>query len=78
MPGRYPLGRGLEVLSAFASGGVLDYPVIGYDLQRAIPSARGPFITPSPRHGDEKHGNVNPFLVGVPLRVSLRGRLTPG
>ena len=52
--------------------------VTGYDLQRAIPSARGSVITPSPRHGDEKHGNVNPFLVGVPLRVSLRGRLTPG
>ena len=52
--------------------------VIGYGLQRAIPSARGPFITPSPRHGDEKHGNVNPFLVGIPFRVSLRGRLTPG
>lgn len=52
--------------------------VTGYGLQRAIPSARGPFITPSPRHGDEKHGNVNPFLVGIPVRVSLRGRLTPG
>ena len=52
--------------------------VKGYGLQRAITSARGPFISPSPRLGDEKHGNVNPFLVGVPVRVSLRGRLTPG
>jgi hypothetical protein len=47
-----------------------------YSLQRGIPSPRGPYTTPSLRHLYDRYGNINPFSIGIPLRVILRPRLT--
>ena len=48
LPGRYPLGRGLEVLSTFASGGVLDYHRHRVRTFNAL--FRQPACHSSPRH----------------------------
>ena len=45
-------------------------------LQPGIPSPGGPFTAPSPRHRYVRYGNVDPFAIGIPLRVILRSRLT--
>ncbi len=48
-----PLARGLGVLSHFSTRGGFAYPRYTYVLKRAIPSARGPFTSPSLRHSTQ-------------------------
>ena len=47
-----------------------------YGLQRAIPSARGPFTPPSLLRFTAGRWNVDQLSIGFALRLSLRPRLT--
>ena len=51
---RYPLARGLAVLSRFSSQGGFACPAITYALQRTIPSVRGCVTSPSPHRSCEE------------------------
>ncbi len=47
-----------------------------YALQRAIPSARSPYASPSPHRIARKYWNLNQFAIGITSRLILRARLT--
>jgi hypothetical protein len=55
-----------------------DFPtsLTAYVLQRAIPSARGPYASPSPHRNIYRYGNINPFSIRFACRLLLRSRLT--
>ncbi len=72
----YRRPRGVAVLSGFSTPGGFAYPAYTYALQRTIPSVRGGVTPPSPLRSNQKYGNVDPLSIGIPIRVSLRPRLT--
>ena len=47
-----------------------------YTLQRAIPSARMPFTTPSPHRSYCRYMNINMLSIDYAVRLRLRPRLT--
>ena len=47
-----------------------------YTLQRAIPSARMPFTTPSPHRSYCRYMNINMLSIDYAVRLRLRSRLT--
>ena len=51
---RYPLARGLAVLSCFSIKGGFACPRYTYALQRTIPSVRGCVTSPSPHRSIER------------------------
>ena len=73
---RYRRPRRFAVLSGFSTYPGFAWDTYTYALQRTIPSVRGGVTSPSPRRNHQKYGNINPLSIGIPLRVSLRPRLT--
>ena len=86
---RYTLGVFLGSLFTIAvsSAGASEYfqvrnhpgdlpPGLSYALQRANPSARGPFTSPSLLRLCAKCWNVNQLSIGLAFRLILRSRLT--
>ena len=72
---RYPLGRGLAVLSRLIIRGVLDCLGYNYAVQRTIPSVRGCVTSPSPHRSAAGCRNVDRLSIGFALRLFLRSRL---
>src|SRR3546814_355314 len=72
----YRRRRSFAVLSGFSRVPGFAWDPYTYALQRTIPSVRGGVTSPSPRRNHQKYGNINPLSIGIPLRVSLRPRLT--
>ncbi len=72
----YRRPRRFAVLSGFSREPGFAWIPYTYALQRTIPSVRGGVTSPSPRRNHQKYGNINPLSIGIPLRVSLRPRLT--
>lgn len=72
----YRRPRRFAVLSGFSRGPGFAWDPYTYALQRTIPSVRGGFTSPSPRRNHQKYGNIDPLSIGIPVRVSLRPRLT--
>src|SRR5690606_11040498 len=72
----YRRSRSLAVLSGLSTHPGFAWDAYTYALQRTIPSVRGGVTSPSPHRSQQKYGNVNPLSIGIPLRVSLRVRLT--
>ena len=73
---RYPIARGLSVLSGSARLGAFDSLPYTYPLQRTIPSVRGRFTSPSPRRSGASDGMLTVSSIGSSLRMPLRSRLT--
>ena len=71
-----PRARRLAVLSGFSRNPGFAWETYTYALQRTIPSVRGSVTAPSPHRSCKKYGNINPLSIGIPIRVSLRPRLT--
>ena len=74
----YPRSRSLVVLSTFSMTSGFTYSSFTYSVQRAIPSARGSFTSPSPHRSISWYWNINQLSIDYPLRVRLRTRLTHG
>ena len=56
--------------------GGFTYHAYIYTLQRAIPSARMPFTTPSPHRSYCRYMNINMLSIDYAVRLRLRPRLT--
>ena len=72
---RYPLARGLAVLSRFITGRVLDCAPYNYAVQRTIPSVRGCVTSPSPHRSCKGCRNVDRLAIWYALRLPIRSRL---
>ena len=72
---RYPLARGLAVLSRFTRRRVLHYAAYSYAVQRTIPSVRGCVTSPSPHRSEPGCRNVDRLSIGSAVRLPLRSRL---
>ena len=72
---RYPLARGLAVLSRFTRRRVLYYAAYSYAVQRTIPSVRGCVTSPSPHRSSQGCRNVDRLSIWSALRLPIRSRL---
>ena len=71
-----PLRRGVGVLSGLGTRDVLHCPAYTYALQRAIPSARARFTSPSLHRKPVRYRNLDRLPISCALRLRLRPRLT--
>ena len=71
-----PLRRGVGVLSGLGTRDVLHCPEYTYALQRASPSARARFTSPSLHRKPVRYRNLDRLPISCALRLRLRPRLT--
>ena len=71
----YPVARRLPVLSGLSTETLLTSPYT-YTLQRAIPSARAVYASPSLHRSIDRYRNINRLSIEISSRITLRTRLT--
>ena len=72
---RYPIARGLSVLSRLTTWRVLHSATYSYPVQRTIPSVRGCVTSPSPHRSAQGCRNVDRLSIWSASRLPIRPRL---